>query len=655
MRSIHIIYLLLFSACSFGNAQKLTTKSKKAASLFHKASGFYSSDRYSLAIQSLNQAIDKDEDFIEAYLLMADVYHQTEDYESEKGMLIKALGIDSTFFTTTYFNIGVASFELEQFDESVVWFQKYFDKTKSPRSKEKVKAWIEKSQFAKEAMLAPKRIAPQNLGIEVNSHYDEYWPSITADGKTLIFTVLSPKDSSLLSAGNVPKTGQYFQEDFYGCIKDEDDEWSQRYILPSPLNSKGNEGAQTLSADGTWMFFTGCGRNDSKGSCDIYFSKKTKYGWSEPVNIGAPVNTPYWESQPSFSADGRTLYFSSSRPGGQGGKDIWKARVLGLRDDGSPFFSKPVNVGNNVNTVRDENSPFIHHDNKTLYFSSEGWPGLGNSDLFIAKKDDKGEFSKAVNLGYPINTSDDEIGLIVTADAQKAYYSSSRFDTSLGGKDLYSFDLPADIQPNPVSYVRGKVYDAKTKEKLQAMFELKDLSTGEMVVEALSTDYSGEFLVCLPVGANYALNVSKLGYLFYSDNFDMKEVTSVEKPFELNVYLNRIEVGQQVILRNVFYKTDSYVLESQSHIELDKLVVFLKENPSVKLLITGHTDNVGDAQYNIDLSKKRAGEVLRYIVSKGIEAQRVFSKGMGAKEPIADNNSAEGRAQNRRTEVEIVE
>lgn len=653
---IKLLLFIGFLLCiqSLG-AQKLTTKNKKAASLFQKATSFYSSDKYNLTIQSLEQALNKDEDFIEAYLLLADVYHGQEDYTKEKASLLKALEIDSTFFVTTYFNIGVASFHINEFDEATVWFEKYQSKTRSTRSKQKAENWIEKTAFVKDIMNKPKEIEPENLGLEVNSHYDEYWPSITADENVLVFTVLAPKDTTRLNAGSLPRTSQYFQEDFYKVIKDNDGNWASREVLPSPLNTKSNEGAQSLSADGNWVFFAACGRKDTKGSCDIYFSKKTKYGWSEPVNIGTPVNTPYWESQPSFSADGRTLYFTSNRSGGFGGKDIWRARVMGYRDDGSPFFGKAENLGENVNTQQDENSPFIHHDNKTLYFSSEGWPGLGNMDLFVSRKNEVGKYGEAVNLGFPINTVDDEIGLIVTASAQTAYYSSSRFDTSLGGKDLYSFSLPSELKPTPVSYVRGKVFDNKTKERLQANFELKNVETGELTVEALSTDFSGEFLVCLPTGAGYALNVSKPGYLFYSDHFDMHELSSVENPFELNVYLNRIEIGQQVILKNVFYETNSFVLKASSHVELDKLTAFLSENPTIQLEITGHTDNVGGVNYNIELSKNRAEQVYNYLVVKGITATRLKFKGAGMSQPIESNDTAEGRAKNRRTEVKIIE
>ncbi|WP_075602613.1 OmpA family protein [Saccharicrinis aurantiacus] len=637
------------------NAQSLTTKNKKAASLFQKATSFYSSDKYNLTIQALDQALNKDENFIEAYLLLADVYHQQEDFDSEKSSLLKAIEIDSTFFITSYFNIGVASFHINEFDEAKVWFEKYQSKTRSKLSKQKADRWIEKTAFVKEIMNKPKVIEPQNLGLEVNSHYDEYWPSITADENVLIFTVLAPKDTARLNAGSLPKTAQYFQEDFYRVIKDEEGNWASREVLPSPLNTESNEGAQSLSADGNWMFFTACGRKDSKGSCDIYFSKKTKYGWSEPVNVGSPVNSPYWESQPSFSADGRTLYFTSNRSGGFGGKDIWRAKVIGYREDGSPFFGKPENLGPNINTQQDENSPFIHHDNKTLYFSSEGWPGLGNMDLFVSRKDENGKFGESVNLGYPINTTDDEIGLIVTASARTAYYSSSRFDTSLGGKDLYSFTLPVELMPNPVSYVRGKVFDNKTKERLQANFELKNIETGDLIVEALSTDFSGEFLVCLPTGAGYALNVSKPGYLFYSDHFDMNELSSAENPFELNVYLNKIEVGQQIILKNVFYQSNSFLLKASSHVELDKLNAFLAENPDLQLQITGHTDNVGGEDYNRTLSKNRAEQVYNYLVKKGIDKARLKYKGAGMSQPIESNDTPEGRAKNRRTEVQIIE
>ncbi len=635
-------------------AQKLTTKSKKAAALYKKGSDYYANNKFEFAKMPLEDAIIKDPSFIEAYILLSEVYYEQENYQKQAEYLEEAVGIDSTFYVLSYYNLGVANFYQDKFDDAAKWFTKYYDVTKSSKGKARVEAWRKKLEFAKKTKSNPMHIEAVNLGPAINSKYNEYWPSVTADDKIMVYTVLVPRDTAMMVSQFTPAMANYFHEDFFRSIKDNSGDWGKRAALPSPINSNMNEGAQSLSADGNWMFFTACGRSDSRGSCDIYFSYRTEYGWSAPKNIGPPVNTPYWESQPSFSADGRTLYFASSREGGKGGNDIWKADLLGLKTDGTPFFGNPVNLGDSINTYANEAAPFIHQDNKTLYFSSTGWPGLGEMDIFMSRLDENGQFQKAQNLGYPINSSGDDIGLVVTANGQKAYFASERLGESYGGKDIYSFAMPKELQPTPVSYVKGRVFDMETKEKLKASFELKDLETKKMVVQASSTDFSGEFLICLPIGSSYALNVSKKGYLFYSDHFDMENKTTVDDPKVLDIYLKPIKVGEQIVLKNIFFETNSFALKSISTVELDKLVSFLQLNETLKVKFVGHTDNVGTAEYNKDLSEKRAHEVYNYIVEAGIPKERLSFEGKGMSVPVADNNTEEGRAQNRRTELEIV-
>ncbi len=656
--SVSCVLIGLFINLSASNellAQKLSTKSKKAVSLYKTASSLYASSKFELAKEPLNQAIKKDPDFLEAYLLLSEVCYEQEEYGNQAQLLEKVIQIDSTFYIQCYYNLGVANFNLDNFEVAVKWFEKYYSKTKSKRSKEKVENWLKKVQFAKEVKENPKHINAENLGPLVNTINNEYWPSITADDKVLVYTVLVPRDSTVNNSQFSPAMVNYYHEDFYRTIKDRNGEWGQSERLLPPINSSSNEGAQSLSADGNWMFFTACGRKDSKGSCDIYFSYRTQNGWSYPKNIGSPVNTPFWESQPSFSSDGKTLYYSSNRSGGIGGNDIWRAEIIGVKPDGTPYFSQPENLGDKINTASNEVSPYIHHDNRSLYFSSSGWPGLGKMDIFLSRMNDAGKFTIPENLGYPINSSGDDVGLVVTSDGTKAYFSSERFEKSYGGKDLYSFEMPQEIKPLPVSYIKGRVFDIKTKKQLQAAFELKDLQSRKLIVEANSTDFSGEFLICLPIAGSYALNVSKKGYLFYSDHFDMKSESSVTDPMVLDVYLKPIEIGEQVILNNVFFETDSYLLKPESEIELEKVVSFLNVNEKVHVELIGYTDNVGTEDYNIELSRKRAQQVYQYIIDKGILPQRVSYSGKGMKDAIATNDTDAGRAKNRRTELKIIE
>ncbi len=647
--------ILFCLVSNLSQAQKLTTKSKKAAELYKEAGSYFSNDQFERAKLPLNDAIKKDPDFLEAYLLLSEVYYEQKDYQNQANILETVIEKDSTFYLFSYYSLGVANFNLDKFDEALIWFRKYYSKTSNVKSKQKVDQWIQKTLFVKVAKANPRNINPVNLGSNVNTVNDEYWPSITADDQILVYTMLVPREQALVDKPFVPSMANYYHEDFYKSVKDNSEEWTKGKALTAPINTISNEGAQSLSADGNWMFFTACGRSDTRGSCDIYFSHRTEYGWSEPKNIGPPVNSPYWESQPSFSSDGKTLYYSTNRGGGKGGNDIWKAEVIGFQMDGTPFFGQPVNLGDSINTPYNEVSPFIHPDNHTLYFSSNGWSGMGEMDIFLARKNESGGFNKPMNLGFPINSSGDEVGLIVTANGQKAYFSSERFGKSFGGKDLYSFDMPEEIKPKPVSYIRGRVFDYDTKDKLKASFELKDINTKQMVVQASSTDFSGEFLICLPVGNSYALNVSKQGYLFYSDHFDMDKESSSVDPKILDVYLKKIKVGQQIILNNIFYETDSYVLRKVSEVELEKIVNFLTVNPTVKAEIIGYTDNVGGKDYNINLSNKRAEQVYNYLISAGIDKSRLSHEGKGMADPVATNDTEEGRAKNRRTELKIVE
>ncbi len=341
------------------------------------------------------------------------------------------------------------------------------------------------------------------------------------------------------------------------------------------------------------------------------------------------------------------MYFVSNREGGFGKKDIWMSNIL---TDGR--WSKPINPGKNINSSGDEQSPFIHPDNKTLYFASDGKTGMGGFDLFKVSRNDDGSWSEPFNLGYPINTSSDEIGFIVNAKGDRAYFSSDRLSEM--GRDIFEFELYKEARPNPVSYIKGKVYDSENQKKLKAHFELISLESNKIVMQAESDQITGEFLVCIPTDNDYALNVSKEGYLFYSDNFELKGVHEITSPYLKDVALNPIKTGQKIILRNVFYETDSYELVDKSVAELTKLIDFLNHNPGLKIEISGHTDNVGTVDYNLGLSKNRAKSVYHYLTENGINPERLSYKGYGESQAISSNETIEGRADNRRTEIKIL-
>jgi outer membrane protein OmpA-like peptidoglycan-associated protein len=315
-------------------------------------------------------------------------------------------------------------------------------------------------------------------------------------------------------------------------------------------------------------------------------------------------------------------------------------------------FGKAVRLSDVINTKGNEESVFIHPDNQTIYFSSDGHPGLGGLDIFMSRRKPNGEWGEPINLGYPINTFNDENSLLVSRDGKIAYFASDR-PGGYGGLDIYTFDLYEAAQPGKTIYVKGKIYDAATKLPLEADVDVVDLQTGNSVVKWVSNKTNGEFFICLPVNKNYAFNTSKTGYLFHSENFAMVEKKDCQ-PFALSIPLSPITKDSIVVLRNVFFETNKFDLKDESKSELNKLVDFLNKNPTLKIEISGHTDNIGEKKLNQILSENRSKSVLEYLVSNGIAKERLTFKGYGDSKPVVANDSDEHRQMNRRTEFKVI-
>ncbi|UCH13350.1 MAG: PD40 domain-containing protein [Bacteroidales bacterium] len=639
MRIIVLILILCWFVCpGIYSQQEIKTDSKKAINAYNQGIRKYTLHNYAEAIDFLKQAIEADRNFINAWFVLAEVFTDDNQYENAISAYKKGMAINPMYYPRGYIRQGKLEFSLGRYEDSKESYSRYLElNTQNEKQNNLAKKGIKYCEFAIHAVNNPVDFQPENLGPGINTIEDEYWPSLSADGQTLIITRLVKR--SVVYGG--------MQEDFFISHKDQDG-WSMMKNAGYPLNTEDNEGAQTISADGRFMVFTACNRNDGVGRCDLYYSEKAGGKWSYPKNMQTPVNTRYKETQPSLSADGRTLYFASDRPGGKGQLDIW----VTFKDEENNW-TKPVNLGDTINTRQHEMSPFIHFDNQTLYFASEGYPGLGGFDLYVSRKDSTEYWTKPENLGYPINTSQDEIGLIVNSKGNKAYYSSGR-DPNYG-KDIYMFELYEEAQPLEVSYMKGKVFDIETKDRLKARFELIDLETAKMIYEADSDEETGEFLVCLPANKDYCLNVSKKGYLFFSENFAFKGTFKSTEPFLKDVPLQPIKIGESIILKNIFYKTDSFTLMKESKVELDKVIKFLNDYPDIKIEISGHTDNTGTAEYNQTLSENRAKSVVNYLIGSSVLKERIKYKGYGFLKPVASNNTEEGRAQNRRTELKIID
>jgi outer membrane protein OmpA-like peptidoglycan-associated protein len=637
---ICLLYPALLSISLYTlNAQVNYSTNKKAAiKAYNEGVRFLNADRYDQAISCFKKAIATDNNFIEAYLVMAQSYEELRQYDQAIKAYREGLKINPEFHPYSFIVLGDLEYRQARYEDAMKSYQAFL-KTGSKNQKH-IKIAVEDTErcrFSINAMARPVPFSPENMGTAINSEEDEYWPCLTADESTLIFTRLVRDSTSY--------TG--YQEDFFISKKDVQG-WEPAKNAGPPLNTHLNEGAQSVSADGRLMVFTACGREDGLGRCDLYFSRKTGDRWTPPVNMGKPVNSGFYETQPSLSADGKTLYFASNRPGGFGDMDIWVTTI-----DNRNNWNVPINLGEVINTEGSDWAPYIHPDNQTLYFASNEHIGLGGFDIFYSIKDSAGNWTKPVNIGYPINTCNDEYGLILNAAGSRAYFASNK--DSANGRDIYTFELYEKARPTDVSYMKGRVFDAETKKALGAGFELIELKTNRIINYSFSDSLTGEFLVCIPAGHDYLLNVSKYGYLFYSDNFSLDNVFQIDKPFIKDIPLQPIKIGKSVILRNIFYEFDSYALKVESRIELDKLIQFLNNYPTVKIEISGHTDNIGTPEYNQTLSELRARSVAEYLINSSISSDRIKYAGYGFSKPLATNDTEEGRALNRRTEAVIIE
>ncbi|WP_194830945.1 OmpA family protein [Prolixibacter sp. SD074] len=581
-----------------------------------------------------------DNHFALAHFALADIYHWEKKTDLEAAHLRAGLAVDSIGYPQGFYFLALLEYQKGVYDTAVVNLKRYF--RLSPKKENGARHLLNAAEFAAYAVQHPVPFHPENLGPAINTSENEYWPSLNAEANQLVFTRLISVDS----------TGQLLrfpQEDFYSSHLDSAG-WPVAGPLGKPVNTPDNEGAQCISANGKLLFFTACNRKDGYGSCDIYFAVKRNGKWMKPLNLMSPVNTSGWESQPSVSADGRYLYFAGNRKGGKGKMDIWRAERTSITPSGLPVYGKVTNQ-EAVNTPGNESSPFIHADGNTLYFASDYWPGLGGKDLFVSRNVGDG-LSVPENLGYPINTNEDDDGLIVDVTGRNAYFASKR--EGYGGRDIFHFILPEELRPDAVSYVAGKVFDAETSKPLAPVVQIINMENDSVYQQSRPDVFDGHFLLCLPAGKDYGLNVETPGYLFYSEHFDLTKSYEKSKPFQLEIALQPVKAGSVTALRNVFFDTDSATLKTESFLQLKQVVTFMEKNPQWVVEIAGHTDNTGTDAHNLALSKQRAQSTVRYLEEKGISGQRLVAKGYGATQPVADNATADGRARNRRTEFRLL-
>ncbi|TAK46165.1 MAG: flagellar motor protein MotB, partial [Saprospiraceae bacterium] len=504
LRLIIFLPLLLFFQNCLAQKQYTTAKTAKGKvkAIFDRGMRMSMNRQYEEALQDLEKVLQLEPAFIDAQIEWANIKNQFGQYgEAELGYE-KALAIDSTYLPGVLYSLGIVEYDQGKFGEAARHFEAYLKTQEvSEKRRRSSEQYLASARFSDKAYSTPVPYNPVNLGSRINTAEDEYLPSLTADGEKLIYTAM--------------RGGQ---EDFF-LSKKVNGEWQEGQPIAA-VNTPYNEGAQSISADGRLLVFTICNRPGAFGRCDLYFSEYKNGKWTPVENMGAPVNSPAYESLPSLTADGKTLWFTSDRRGGQGSLDIW----LSHRQPNGRW-SEPENAGPVINTPAADQAPFIHPDGQTLYFMSKGHVGIGGYDLFFSRLQPDGTWGEPQNLGYPINSKGNEGAFFVSLDGQTAYFSST-MEGGYGKTDIYSFELYEAARPRPATYVKAIVTDANTGEKLSSQVEFTDLESQQVYASA-TTGSDGEFLIVLPAGKDYALSVSKEKYLFYSGNFALADSGSL--------------------------------------------------------------------------------------------------------------------------------
>jgi outer membrane protein OmpA-like peptidoglycan-associated protein/tetratricopeptide (TPR) repeat protein len=636
------ISLFALVACSTAQPRSgYSTKSKKAIKLFEqgKEAPRLSVDprtgtpNFAEGMKLVQESLKKDSNFLEAHLLAGEFAEYLNDYPQAIFHFKRALQIDPYHSRTnsTFFYLGNLQQAVGDYEDAIKNLDIFIKgRGSNPDLVTQAREMRQSCEFALEALKNPIDFNPINIGPGINTADPEYFPTITVDGKTILFT-------RRIEDGRV--RGKFKeQEDFFVSNLNDKNIWGTAVAMPDNVNTVNNEGAPTLGADGRSLVFVACpdmtgqnygGSRTGKGSCDLFYTKKLGSRWTDPVNLPGSVNSFLWESQPSLSSDGKTMYFVRrvSKRGEPQNSDIF---VTKLRADGT--WGKAQRLPDYINTPKKEESVLIHPDGKTLYFASHGHVGMGGSDLFMCRLQNDGTWGEPVNLGYPINTPYDENSLMVSPEGEIAFFASNR-EGGFGDLDIYYFVMPEHLRPTRTLYFEGMVYDITTKRPIPGKFQLIDLKTGKEVVYSEADKLTGEFMVSLPVDREYALNVSYPGYSFFSKNFNMTEPEGLDA-VHMDVPMVPLNIGTPVSLENVFFDLSEATLRPESYVELDKLVTFLEKNATISIELGGHTDTRGDAKENQILSENRAKSVYMYLVEKGINADRLSYKGYGETQPI---------------------
>jgi outer membrane protein OmpA-like peptidoglycan-associated protein len=634
-------FFVVFLLCFWSISAKVNAQASpvpKAVKAWEEGKALLKKQEPEKARKAFEKATQLDPSYYDAHADLASLLLRTKDSAAIKH-LERLVDLDPAKDPYVWLALGRMHRELSHFTQSTFAYQQFLHfAAPDHEQRDAVIRELANVQFTGLALEQPVPFVPIPLDSHINmpGATMQYGPTFTGDGRTVIFTRRID--------GN---------EDFYMARK-MDDGWSDALPL-SGINTLFNEGMQTISRDGQTMIFTWCHDRQGYGSCDLYLThNNVSVGWTKPVNLGPVINTRDWDAQPTLSADGRTLVFSSTRPGGAGESDLWW-----VQKDTLGNWSGAVPLPGMVNTAGKEQTPFLHADGQTLYFSSTGHAGLGDFDLYVSRYNKETGWQQPVNLGYPINTAGHEGAMSLGLDGYTAYFATDRMLAERGrsGLYIYSFELPDFARGTPVTFVEGYVRDANTKKGLKATIRFKALVDDKAEV-AIEAAVDGYYMICLTSGLDYGMQMDHPGYQFYTDHFALSD-SSMFHPYRIDVGLipeDRTDktTENRIVLRNILFATGSAKLLPESTFDLQRIAAYLQSNPGLHIRLEGHTDNVGRPEENLTLSSERANAVKEWLIKQGIDPRRLSSLGMGDRVPVSENESARGRQLNRRTEMVIL-
>lgn len=626
-RFVHLlIFAVCISLCSAQSSYAPPKISAKAEKELDEAILLSQGGRPEEAIEKIEGLISKNPDWTTPRQQLSRIYYKAGQKQAAIDQLEASLRIDTLSQVRELYSLGRIYEEINLPQKALNCYEAVM------KSETEDQSLIQKATTSFEFLNSKKKLWETKENIifrpftsDINTPNHESLGRWTLDGQRLVFTRMVYEQEDIFFATFDSTTRAWKIEDF-------------------PHNTPQNEGAHAVSPDGKYLIFTSCNRQDGLGSCDLYLSQQQKGKWSEPENMGTAFNSEAWDGHPCFGLDGLSLFFSSGRPGGMGGRDIWYVYQIAAGK-----WSKPINAGPAINTADDEESPFVHFDGQTLYFMRDGKEGLGGYDLYISRKGIDGKWQDAENLGAPINSGADEGALTLHPDGRRAIITR----VTPGAKnDLFEFELPEKYRAEPLQALHVTITDFTSGLPVRARLELFEISKQDTIRLSQWADPEGKLAVVTRQNISYGLMAAADGYMMYSGHLDSD--TTAVREIEIKMIPMASAEEKVIVLQNVFFETASSTLLSSSETELNKLLWTLRKNPEMKMEIRGHTDDVGDEQVNQTLSEARAKSVYDYLTGRGIDKARLSYVGFGESIPVVDNATEAGRKQNRRTEFKVI-